>query len=132
VSESVLLNFLDNGLINVSSDDVKLQKLSSTADDLAAVLKNAPERAASFALIAFDPEAPVDDPVVVETMEALKKHWTTYANTFHGVPLAVVRGMLLSTIALEGVAFWELGTSGGKGVVRCHGLASVRKILESA
>jgi hypothetical protein len=39
---------------------------------------------------------------------------------------------IASTIALEGVAFWELGTSGGKGVVRCHGLASVRKVLESA
>jgi hypothetical protein len=39
---------------------------------------------------------------------------------------------ITSTIALEGVAFWEMGTSEGKGVVRCHGVASVRKVLESA
>jgi hypothetical protein len=38
-------------------------------------------------------------------------------------------GEIESTVALEGVAFWEHGTSHGKGVIRCHGVESVRKVL---
>jgi hypothetical protein len=36
-----------------------------------------------------------------------------------------------STIALEGVAFYELGTTEGKGIIRCHGTKSIQKVLES-
>jgi hypothetical protein len=39
-------------------------------------------------------------------------------------------GEVESTVALEGVAFWEHGTSHGQGVIRCHGVESVRKVLE--
>jgi hypothetical protein len=39
-------------------------------------------------------------------------------------------GEVESTVALEGVAFWEHGTSGGQGMIRCHGVESVQKILE--
>src|SRR5579884_1378575 len=98
VIERVLLKFLENGLVNVGGDDVKLEKLSATSSDLATFLKNAPEKTASFALIAFDPEAPVNDPVVADTLEALKKRWLTYGNTFPTAPIAVVRAMLLDAI----------------------------------
>jgi hypothetical protein len=99
VSESVLLRFLSSGLIDVGGDDVKLEKLTAAAADLAAALKKAPSKAAPFALIAFDPRAPVDDPVVREGLQALKDRWATYVNTFSGPPIAVVRAMLLDTLA---------------------------------
>ena len=35
-----------------------------------------------------------------------------------------------STVVLEGVAFYELGTTRGKGVIRCHGVNSIRGVLE--
>jgi hypothetical protein len=89
---------LSTGLINVGGDDTKLEKLRETAADLAAALKRAPSKAASFALIAFDPEAPVEDPVIKEAVDALQKRWATYVNTFSGTPVTVLRAVLLDAL----------------------------------
>ena len=99
MSDDVLLRFLSNGLIDVGGDDAKLEKLRAAAGDLVAAIKKAPAKAASFALVAFDPQAPADDPVVREGLEALKQRWATYVNTFSGPPVAVVRAMLLDALA---------------------------------
>jgi hypothetical protein len=99
MTENVLLRFLSHGLIDVGGDDAKLEKLQATAGDLADSLKKSPAKAAAYALVAFDPQAPVDDPVVREAIEALKKRWATYVNTFSGTPIAVVRAMLLDALA---------------------------------
>lgn len=98
MNEDVLVRFLSAGLIDVGGDDTKLEKLQSTAIDLAAVLKKTPSKAAAYALIAFDPQAPVDDPVVQETLEALRKRWATYVNTFSATPIAVVRAILFDAL----------------------------------
>ncbi|MEV4654823.1 GTPase-associated system all-helical protein GASH [Micromonospora sp. NPDC049301] len=99
MSEDVLLRFLGSGLIDVGGDDTKLEKLRVTASDLAGSLKKSSSKALAYALIAFDPQAPVDDPVVVDALDALKKRWATYVNTFSGPPVAVVRAMLLDALA---------------------------------
>jgi hypothetical protein len=98
VSESILLRFLNANLINVGGDDAKLAKLQETAADLAVALKNEPVKAAPFALIAFDPDAPAEDPVIDEATEALQKRWATFANTFSGRPVAVIRAILLDAL----------------------------------
>lgn len=98
MSEQILLRFLSAGLINVGGDDAKLDRLKETAADLAATLKKTPSKAAPFALIAFDPEAPAEDPVIKEAVEALQKRWATYVNTFSGTPVAVIRAMLLDAL----------------------------------
>ena len=99
MSEDVLLRFLSHGLIDVGGDDAKLDRLRAAAGDLAASLKKTPSKAASFALVAFDPEAPADDPVILEALDVLKNRWATYVNTFAATPLGVVRGMLLDALA---------------------------------
>src|SRR5688572_26469158 len=93
-----ILRFLSAGLINVGGDDAKLGKLHETATDLAATLKKSPSKAVPFALIAFDPEAPDEDPVIVEAIDALQKRWATYVNTFSGTPVAVIRAVLLEAL----------------------------------
>ncbi|MDW9623849.1 GTPase-associated system all-helical protein GASH (plasmid) [Sinorhizobium meliloti] len=98
MDDSVLLRFLNNGLINVGGEDTKLEKLSQAAKDLAGALKKSPSKALSFSLIAFDPEAPEGDPVVVEALAALQARWTTYRNTFSSTPIAVIRAMLLDAL----------------------------------
>lgn len=98
MATSILIRFLGAGLINVAGDDAKLDKLSDTAGDLALALKKSPSKAAPFALIAFDPEAPADDPVIREAVEALQKRWATYVNTFSGTPVAVIRAILLDAL----------------------------------
>jgi hypothetical protein len=98
MSDSVLLRFLDRGLINVGGDDAKLAKLQATSAELVAVLKRNPDKTPAFSLIAFDPDAPESDPVVVEALEVLKKQWPTYVNTFAGVPIGVLRPLLLDAL----------------------------------
>ncbi|MGZ0146082.1 GTPase-associated system all-helical protein GASH [Kribbella sp. WER1] len=98
MSEDALLRFLSSGLIDVGGDDTKLEKLRLTAGDLAGALKKEPTKAIAYALVAFDPLVPADDPVVVEALAALQKRWETYANTFAGPPVAVVRAMLVSAL----------------------------------
>lgn len=104
LTEDVLLRFLENGLINVGGDDAKLEKIRTTANDLAGMLKKSSSKAASFSLVAFDPQVPADDPVVVDALAALKKRWATYVNTFAGPPVAVVRAMLLDSLAQAATA----------------------------
>jgi hypothetical protein len=94
----VLLRFLSSGLIDVGGDDAKLEKLRLTAGDLAGSLKKSPSKTVAYALVAFDPQAPADDPVVVEALAALQKRWVTYVNTFSGPPVAVVRAVLLDAL----------------------------------
>ncbi|WP_334180656.1 GTPase-associated system all-helical protein GASH [Pseudoxanthomonas sp.] len=98
MDDSVLLRFLNNGLINVGGEDTKLEKLSQAAQDLANALKKTPSKALRFSLIAFDPEAPESDPVVVEALAALQARWTTYRNTFSSTPIAVIRAILLDAL----------------------------------
>jgi len=98
VSESILLKFLQNGLIDVHGDDVKFDKLSASAGDFAKELRTTPSKAVSAALLAFDQSAPATDPLVLEVLEILKDRWPTYMNTFSGVPIAVVRGILLDAL----------------------------------
>jgi hypothetical protein len=98
VATEILIRFLSAGLINVGGDDAKLEKLRETATDLAATLKINPSKAAPFALIAFDPEAPTNDPVVREAIDALRNRWTTYVNTFSSTPIEVIRAILLDAL----------------------------------
>lgn len=98
MSDSILQGFLNKGLIDVGGDDAKLDKLKQTAADLAVVLKKTPSKALSFSLIAFDPDAPEEDPVMQEALAALQNRWTTYRNTFSAKPVAVIRGVLLDAL----------------------------------
>ncbi|WP_197662860.1 GTPase-associated system all-helical protein GASH [Pseudomonas sp. Os17] len=98
MSDQILLRFLGAGLIDVGGDDAKLAKLRETASDLAAALKKAPSKTSSFALIAFDPASPEEDPVITEVCDALQKRWPTYINTFSGTPMMVLRALLLDAL----------------------------------
>lgn len=98
MSEEILLQFLEVGIVNVGSDDSKLEKLRDTAKDLAATLKKTPTQTVRWTLVAVDPEVSADDPVIADTWGALKKNWVTVANSFQGVPVAVLRATLLDAL----------------------------------
>lgn len=98
MNDEVLLRFLNAGLIDVGGDDAKLEKLRETAADLASILKKTPSKATAFALVAFDPNAPPNDPVITEGLQALQSRWATYVNTFAGKPVNVIRAVLLDAL----------------------------------
>ncbi len=98
MNDDILLRFLGKNLIDVGGDDAKLARLKQTVDDLSGILKKTPAKAASFALVAFDPDVPGTDPVIAEAEDALRKRWETYVNTFAETPVTVIRAMLLDAL----------------------------------
>ena len=98
MNDDVLLRFLRKGLFDVGGDDDKLGHLRQTAADLAGILEKSPAKASAFALVAFDPDVPPNDPTIAEAEEALRKRWETYVNTFADTPVAVFRAMLLDAV----------------------------------
>lgn len=98
MSDSVLLRFLSGGLINVGGDDTKLKKLQETSQGVAGILKKHPSKVPNYSLIAFDPEAPPDDPVTLEVLGILKEAWPTYVNTFASTPIQVLRAIVLDAL----------------------------------
>lgn len=98
MSEEILLQFLEIGVVNVGSDDSKLEKLRDTAKDLATALKKTPAQTVRWTLVAVDPEVSAEDPVIADAWGVLKKNWVTVANSFQGVPVAVLRATLLDAL----------------------------------
>lgn len=97
-SNSMILQFLEAGLVNVGSDDSKLEKLIASAGDLANALRKVPAQTVRWTLVATDPEVPADDPVIVEAWTALRKNWPTVSNTYQSVPVALLRAALLDAL----------------------------------
>jgi hypothetical protein len=96
--DNLLLRFLNKGLINVGGDDAKFEKLQATASQLAEDIRKTPACANSFALTAFDPEIPENDPAVRHAISVLEVQWPTYVNTFAGTPLTVIRAVLFDAL----------------------------------
>lgn len=98
MSTEILMQFLRKGLIDLKGSDEKLEKLVTTTAALVEILEETPSKALSFTLIALDPQASEDEPVVKEVISVLEANWTTYFNTFADAPVQVVRAMLLQAL----------------------------------
>ncbi|QNX18070.1 GTPase-associated system all-helical protein GASH [Acinetobacter seifertii] len=98
MSTEILMKFLKLELIDLQGSDEKLDKLEKTSISLAKLLEANPSKTMAYTLIALDPKAPEDDPVVQETISILEENWTTYSNTFSGTPVQVIRALLLQAL----------------------------------
>lgn len=98
MAQEYLLEFLNVGVIDLNGDDSKLEKLRDTAKDLAAILRKRPAKATHFTMVAADPGIAAADPSIVEAMDALRQRWQTISNTHKGLPVAILRAILLDAI----------------------------------
>ncbi|QUX93515.1 hypothetical protein CYL31_19820 [Marinomonas sp. A3A] len=99
MTQEYLLTFLEHGVIDLGGDDNKLEKLRSTAKDLASALQNAPGNTIRYTLVAADPNILSTDPTIEEAMQALRAQWTTVANAYKGgYPVAILRAILLEAL----------------------------------
>jgi hypothetical protein len=98
MAQEYLLEFLKVGVIDLNGDDSKLEKLRDTAKDLAAVLRKSPSKTSQFTMVAADPSIAAADPSIVEAMDALRQRWQTISNTHKGLPVAILRAILLDAI----------------------------------
>ncbi|ELQ11881.1 hypothetical protein A986_21625 [Pseudomonas fluorescens BRIP34879] len=98
MEQEFLLKFLEIGAIDLKGDDTKLEKLRSTAKDLAASVRKAPSKTISYTMVAADPNIPAMDPTVEEAMVHLRKQWETVSNAFSTRPVGILRAVLLDAI----------------------------------
>lgn len=100
--EEVLLQFLEAGLLDIGSDDTRLEKLRTTVKELVAALKKEPAQTVPWTLVAVDPKSLAEDQVIAEAWSVLKKNWTTVANSYQATPVALLRAALLDALVQTG------------------------------
>jgi hypothetical protein len=98
MADEILLRFLTIGVIDVGGDDTKLEKLRATVADLSNAVRKTPAKTSIYTVVAADPDMIATDPTIQDAMTALKRHWTTVANTFSATPVAITRAMLLDAV----------------------------------
>jgi len=98
MEQEFLLKFLEIGAIDLNADDTKLEKLRSTAKELAVTLRKTPLKTANFTMAAADPHIASKDPTIDEAMACLSKHWTTISNAFSSRPIGILRAILLDAL----------------------------------
>jgi GTPase-associated system helical domain len=98
MTSDILQRFLSRKLFDIGPDDTRLDRLRKAADELASSLLKARSPAVTYALVAFDPEVPVDEPVLSEIGALVEKHWNTYRSCFSDVPRPLFRAILLEAL----------------------------------
>lgn len=98
MSRDILQRFLSRRLFEIGGDDTRLDRLRRAAGDLGSSLIEEPTRTMRYALVAFDPDVPVDDPVLDEVADAVEQHWNTYAGCFADRPRTLLRAVLLEAL----------------------------------
>ncbi|HDS1724667.1 hypothetical protein NPS53_10435 [Pseudomonas putida] len=98
MEQEFLLKFLEIGTIDLKGDDTKLEKLRSTAKELAGSLRKAPSKTISYTMVAVDPKIEASDPILEEAMSLLRKQWETVAYAFSARPVSILRALLLDAV----------------------------------
>jgi hypothetical protein len=98
VSSDILQRFLTNRLFEIGNDDDRLGRLRGAAADVAAVLLSDRSRTVRYVSAAFDPDTPVDEPVLADIALQVEKHWNTYLACFSDTPRVLYRAVLLEAL----------------------------------
>jgi len=96
----VLQAFLTKRMFDVGGDDQRVTPLREAAGDIATLLRAAPQRAATFTMVAIDSAIDKDEPVVGEVMKVLEVRWQSYAGAFTDAQLpTVARAIILHALS---------------------------------
>ncbi|MBY5571773.1 hypothetical protein HFO55_32030 [Rhizobium leguminosarum] len=99
MAQDILQRFLTARLFDVSGEDARVEKLREAASDLVKVIQLAPQRAASFTMVAIDGDVAPDEPILAEVISILEKRWNSYAGAFADNVLRVVgRAIILDAL----------------------------------
>jgi hypothetical protein len=118
MTNSLLQRFLDAGLFDIGDDDERLKIFQASATDLAKEIAEKPEKAICATLVAIDPAASDNDPVLEEAETAVKKHWQAFKNKYAERPKGLLRPVLLEALQAASAdspaiaaAIWYSGVS---------------------
>lgn len=96
---SILQEFLQRQLIDISDDDQQLKSMESAAKSLAKTLQSKKGEIIPATLVALDSRISEEDPWIDATWAALKKAWRTAPARYDGVPITELRAILADALA---------------------------------
>ncbi|EKR45815.1 hypothetical protein LEP1GSC107_0601 [Leptospira interrogans serovar Grippotyphosa str. UI 12769] len=95
----MIQEFLNYNLISITDDNI-VEKLKKASDDLAIEFRHNSSKVRSFALVALDPDALIDNIEVTEAKEIILKNWSTFLNNSKDTPLTLVRAVILEALEI--------------------------------
>jgi hypothetical protein len=101
MANQILQEFLNQQFIEPDHEDY-ITGLQKAAADFEKRLRGKRSRIPQVVLLAFDPEAPADEPLFAEVQELVVAKWRNFASKCQGRPITYLRAVMLT--ALEALA----------------------------
>jgi hypothetical protein len=98
MSTDILQRFLNRRLFDIGPDDTRLDRVRKAAGELASSLLEKRSETVRYALVAFDPDIPTDEPVLADVSKIVENHWNTYLSCFADTPRSLLRAVLLEAL----------------------------------
>ena len=98
MSDRVLDQFLEKGLLDLKGNDEWYGHITSVAKSLSTYLRANPEEIVPFTYAALLPDVGDQDPAIEKTLGFLKTEWKTYASVSMASPKAMLRAIILDAL----------------------------------
>ena len=98
MSDSLLDQFLEKGLLDLRGNDDWYEHITSTAKSLSTYLRANPEEIVPFTYAALLPDVSDKDPAIEKTTSLLKKEWKTYPSLSMSSPKVMLRAIILDAL----------------------------------
>ena len=98
MSDRLLGQFLEKGLLDLKGNDEWYEHLISVAESLSTYLRANPEKIVPFTYAALLPDVGDQDPAIEKTRDFLKAEWKTYASVSMASPKAMLRAIILDAL----------------------------------
>ena len=98
MTDGLLEQFLEQGLLDLKGNDQWYGHITSTASSLSKYLRANPQYITPFTYAALTPEVSSQDPAVEKTVTLLKSEWKTYASISMASPSVMLRAIIFDAL----------------------------------
>ena len=98
MTDGLLEQFLEQGLLDLKGNDQWYGHITSTASSLSTYLRANPQYITPFTYAALTPEVSSQDPAVEKTVNLLKSEWKTYASISMASPSVMLRAIIFDAL----------------------------------
>ena len=98
MTDRLLEQFLDEGLLDLQGNDQWYGHISSTASSLSKYLRANPQYIIPFTYAALTPEVSNQNPAVEKAVTLLKSEWKTYASISMASPRVMLRAIIFDAL----------------------------------
>ena len=127
----MIQEYLNAQLIPISEDG-QIEKLKKTCIDLSKEVVKDKKKLLAYTLVAFDPEIPADDNIIVEVQGQISQSWQTFVPSTKDTAVSIIRAVILEVLETSSK---DLNSAsiiyyGARNVVSNFALGREKQILE--